>query len=152
MGRDGDASQDIDSAIVSMTMDKDNSEGLVGTEAGSIYYVSFKNSENIIIKLVSSNNNNHDAITYCKYDPSNSNLLVTNCGKKSDELKLFTSQNCDQVMNFQSDYEADGHVVFVISNKDSASSKKLRRLVGFSNGVIKRFNFDSLSVDVGLKV
>jgi len=155
MGQGGDTSQEIDSAIVSMSIDAENNEGLVGTEAGSIFYVQFKSPDSqqwVIIKLVSSNNVNHDAITYCKFDPSNQNLLVTSCGKKCDELKLFTSQNCDQVMNFQSDFEADGYVVFVISNKDNANSKKIRRLVGFSNGVIKRFNFDSLSVDVGLKV
>jgi len=53
-------------------------------------------------------------------------------------------------MNFQSNHEDDGHVVFVISNK--SSSKKLKRLVGFSNGVIKRVSFDSLAVEHCFKV
>jgi len=53
-------------------------------------------------------------------------------------------------MNFQSNFEDDGYVVFVISNK--ATTKKLKRLVGFSNGVIKRVSFDSLAVEHCFKV
>lgn len=53
-------------------------------------------------------------------------------------------------MNFQSNFEDDGHVVFVISNK--SSSRKLKRLVGFSNGVVKRVSYDSLSVEHAFKL
>jgi hypothetical protein len=90
--------QNVESAIIAISMDELNNEGLVGTEAGCIHYVNF--SEKIIIKLVSSNNHNHEGIDFCKLDPSNPAILVTNCGKKSDELKIFTTHNCDQVMNF----------------------------------------------------
>lgn len=79
-------------------MDEFNTEGLIGTEAGSINYVNF--SEPIVIKLVASNNRNHDAVNFCKYDPYNSSIFMASCGKKSDELKLFTANNCDQVMVF----------------------------------------------------
>jgi hypothetical protein len=140
--------QNAESAIIAISMDDLNNEGLVGTEAGCIHYVNF--AEKIIIRLVSSNNNNHDGIGYCKYDPQNQNLIVTGCGKKSDNLKIFTAQNCDQVMNFQANYDDDGYVVFVISNK--GTGKKLKRLVGFSNGVIKRVSWDSLSVEHCFKV
>jgi hypothetical protein len=54
------------------------------------------------------------------------------------------------VRAFQSNFEDDGYVVFVISSK--SSSKRLKRLVGFSNGVIKRISYDSLSVDHVFKV
>jgi hypothetical protein len=40
--------------------------------------------------------------------------------------------------------EDDGHVVFVISPKDKKGGKH-RRYVGFSNGIIKRFNFGNLN-------
>lgn len=40
--------------------------------------------------------------------------------------------------------------MFVISNK--GNTKKLKRLVGFSNGVIKRVSFDSLAVEHCFKV
>jgi len=53
-------------------------------------------------------------------------------------------------MNFQSSFEDNGPVVFVISNK--TASKRLVRVVGFANGVIKRVSFDSLSVQHVLKV
>jgi len=140
--------EQVDSAIIAVSMDDSNNEGLIGTEAGSIFYVNF--NEKIVIKLVSSNNNNQSAIDFCKLDPQNSAITVTNCGKKSDELKIFTTNNCDQVMNFQSNFDDDGYVVFVISNK--ATGKKLKRLVGFSNGVIKRVSFDSLAVEHCFKV
>jgi hypothetical protein len=38
---------DIGSAIVAMSMDDMNNEGLIGTEAGSIHYVNFL--ENVVI-------------------------------------------------------------------------------------------------------
>jgi hypothetical protein len=79
-------------------MDEFNNEGLIGTEAGSIHYVNF--AEPVLIKLVSSNNRNHDAVTMCRYDPYNPAVYMASCGKKSDELKLFTANNCDQVMCF----------------------------------------------------
>lgn len=101
--------------MIALSMDDLNNEGLVGTENGSIYYVNFL--EKIEILLVTSNNRNQEAINFCKIDPNNPNIFVSNCGKKSDELKLNTVQNCDQVMNFQSSLEDDGHVVFVISHQ-----------------------------------
>ena len=38
---------DIGSAVVSMSMDEMNNEGLIGTEAGAIHYVNFL--ENVVI-------------------------------------------------------------------------------------------------------
>jgi hypothetical protein len=46
----------VESAIISLSMDESNVEGLIGTEAGCIHYVHF--AENVIIPLVSSNNKN----------------------------------------------------------------------------------------------
>ena len=59
--------QNTESAVVAISMDELNNEGLIGTEAGCIHYVNF--NEKIIIKLVSSNNNNNEAIRFCKFDP-----------------------------------------------------------------------------------
>jgi len=128
-------------------MDEFNNEGLMGTEAGSIYYINF--SEPVLIRLVASNNRNHDAPSFCKFDPYNPAIYMTSCGKKSDELKLFTANNCDQVMCFQSNVEDDGHVVFVISSK---TGKKTKRLVGFSNGIIKMADFNKLSFEQCFKL
>lgn len=90
--------QNVESAIVAVSMDELNNEGLIGTESGCIHYVNF--AEKIVIKLVSGNNNNQDTINFCKFDPVNSNIVVSSCGQKSDEFKINTVQNCDQVMNF----------------------------------------------------
>jgi hypothetical protein len=70
--------EQVDSAIIAVSMDDSNNEGLIGTEAGSIFYVNF--NERIVIKLVSSNNNNQSAIEFCKLDPQNPAITVTNCG------------------------------------------------------------------------
>lgn len=54
--------------------------------------------------------------------------------------------NCDLVYNNQNSLEDDGYVVFCISTtQPPREAKKPRRLVGFSNGLIKRFNFGNLS-------
>lgn len=79
----------VESAIVSLSMDDANVEGLVGTEAGAIHYVHF--GEQIIIPLVSSNNYNQDSANFIKCDPNNDQIFFTNCGTKSDECKIFTN-------------------------------------------------------------
>jgi hypothetical protein len=143
------SNQRVESGVVAMCMDEQNNEGLIGTEAGCIHYVNF--AENLLIKLVSSNNQNQDEVKICKFDKSNKEIFYTSCGTKSDELKVYTTQNCDQVHNFQSNHEDDGYVVFVIGHI-GATTRKQKRLLGFSNGVIKRISLDSLSVEHSFKV
>ena len=137
-----------DSAIVALSMDEQNREGLVGTENGTIYYVNFFDSQDhdvYPIPIVSSNNINRDAISMLKIDPGNPAIFVSNCGQKSAQFKINTITNCDLVYNNQNSLEDDGYVVFVISTSEKNSSRsKPRRLVGFSNGIIKRFNFGNL--------
>ena len=64
-----------DSAIVALSMDERNQEGLVGTENGTIYYVNFGDttgdSSVYPIPIVSSNNINRDAISLLQIDPGN---------------------------------------------------------------------------------
>ena len=70
-------------------MDDNNNEGLIGTEAGAIHYVDF--NAQLIIPLVSSNNFNQDNANFLKCDPTNNQIFFTNCGKKSDECKIYTN-------------------------------------------------------------
>lgn len=75
-----------DSAIIALSMDDSNNEGLVGTENGTIYYVNFVDNVDpsvYPIPIVSSNNINRDAISLLKIDPGNSQIFVSNCGQKS---------------------------------------------------------------------
>jgi hypothetical protein len=72
-----------DSAIVAVSMDDLNNEGLVGTENGTIYYVNFFDTLDpsiYPIPIVSSNNINRDKISFLKIDPGNSQIFVSNCG------------------------------------------------------------------------
>jgi len=103
-------------------MHDDNIEGLVGTENGSIFYVKF--DEEVKIKLVSSNNKHKDQITCLKFDPALTKIFVCGTGSRSEELKMLTNDTCDEVMNFKSNFEEEGHVVFVISNSKEVKSKK----------------------------
>jgi len=48
--------QAVDSAIIAISMDSGNNEGLIGTESGCIYFINF--NEKVNIRLVSSNNKN----------------------------------------------------------------------------------------------
>ena len=63
-----------------MSFDRNNREGLVGTEQGCIFYVSFDvqghNCE--VIKIVSSNNMHKEAISMIKYDDHNPELVFAN--------------------------------------------------------------------------
>lgn len=54
------------------------------------------------------------------------------------------------VNTFQSSLDEDGHVVFVIS--DGKQAKKYWRIIGFSNGVLKRVSLETLSIDQQYKV
>jgi hypothetical protein len=90
--------QRVESGIVAISMDEQNNEGLIGTEAGCIHYVNFQ--EKIAIRLVSGNNHNQDSINFCRFDKFNQEIFYTSCGPKSDECKIYTSLNCDQVHCF----------------------------------------------------
>lgn len=133
-------------------MDEMNNEGLIGTEAGGIFYVNFM--ECITIQLVQSNNKHQDAVNFVQYDPKHEKVFLTSCGEKSDELKVFTTENCDAVNTFHSSIDEDGYVVFVIStNVTSGSTKgKQKRLIGFSNGILKRISLDTLAIEHVFKV
>jgi len=63
-----------DAAIVAISMDDQNNEGLIGTENGTIYYVNFGDRADLSIypiPIVSSNNINRDRISLVKIDPGN---------------------------------------------------------------------------------
>ena len=52
------------------------------------------------------------------------------------------------VQTFQSNHDEDGYVVFVIDGgKYEKAKTKQFRIIGFSNGVLKRISLDSLAVD-----
>jgi hypothetical protein len=80
-------------------MDETNEQGLVGTEAGSIFYINFIESVNPI-KLVSSNNMNQDPVNFLRFDYANPKVFVAACGPRTDSLILSTGDNCDEVRNF----------------------------------------------------
>lgn len=72
----------VDSAVMSITMDELNEQGLVGTEAGNIYYINFLEAGPI--RLVSSNNMNQDAISYIKFDFANPKIFAAACGSRTE--------------------------------------------------------------------
>jgi hypothetical protein len=133
----------IESAIVAASFDAENKEGLIGTESGQVFYVNFE--EGICIRLIASTNAEKQAITYCKFDSHNTNLIISGCGKRSEEFKIYSTQNLDMVRNFKSNFELYGHVVFVIAPKQT--NRKKFKLVGYSKGFIKRVSLEKLKID-----
>ena len=83
---------------------------------------------------------------------------MTDTGPKSDVFKIFATENCDQVNDCASNYDEDGHVVFITcpysdyGKGDNVKVKKDKRLVGFSNGTIKRFDMKKLEAEHVFKV
>jgi hypothetical protein len=48
-------------------------------------------------------------------------------------------------MTFKSNFEEEGYIVFVITSSGMfVKNKKHRRLVGYSNGIIKRISLETL--------
>ena len=94
-------------------MDSDNNEGVIGTESGSIYYINL--AERKFQKLVSSNNKNHDAIKCIKIDPTMTKTFYISCGQRSEELKIFTNENLEEVYNFKSNF--DSSIIQLISRQ-----------------------------------
>jgi len=151
----------LESAVVAISMDELNKQGLIGTEAGCIHYVNFQEMVPPI-KLVSSNNMNQDAIHHLKFDFANPRVFLAACGQRTEQLKLYTGENCDQVMNFEANFEEEGYVVFVIGHPQFSKlksgsgrgplSKKQVRLVGFSNGYIKVLSITTLAAKHSFRV
>lgn len=103
-------------------MDESNESGLVGSEAGSIFYINFIENVNPI-KLVSSNNMNQDPVNFLRFDYANPKVFLAASGPRSDSLKLCTGDNCDEVMNFTSSFDEYGYVVFVVGQPIFSNQK-----------------------------
>lgn len=74
-----------------------------------------------------------------------SKIFLAGCGSKSEELKILTNKSCDEVMTFKSNFDEEGFIVFVITSSGMfIKNKKQRRLVGYSNGYIKRISLETL--------
>jgi hypothetical protein len=74
-----------------------------------------------------------------------SKIFLAGCGYKSEELKVFTNKSCDEVMTFKSNFDEECYIVFVITSSGMfVKNKKQRRLVGYSNGIIKRISLETL--------
>jgi hypothetical protein len=76
---------------------------------------------NMPIRIVSSTNNYQGPVDTLKFDSLNPHVFIAGCGPRSDEIKLMTNENCDEVWRFQSKdvAEDNGHVVFVINSHAS---------------------------------
>ena len=81
-------------------MDDQNNEGVIGTSAGSIKYIQFNDETNSTVKLVSKVTPQIDEITIMRYDWSNPNVFLTNCGKSVGDLELRTAGMLDHIYTF----------------------------------------------------
>jgi hypothetical protein len=75
--------------ITALVMDELNVEGILGTSLGNIFYINIQ--EQVLIKLVSRVSPLMDNIKVVRYDPTNQAIFLSTCGKKSGEVKIYTS-------------------------------------------------------------
>jgi WD40 repeat protein len=120
-------------------MDNLNTEGLIGTVLGSIYYVSF--TDNLIIRLVSKPSAIQDGLPIVKFNLAKPNLFLTSNGDNSSTVKLWATSTVDQVMQFKGHSESP--VKFILSNLQNSKFT----LVGYADGVIKSLSIETLKVE-----
>ena len=99
--------QRAESAITAMVMDEKNDEGSLGTSLGNIYYLGMtpptkdgENKEPVLIRLVTRASSSLDLIQTVKFDPTNQAVFLSSSGSNSGEIKLYTTETLDQVVNF----------------------------------------------------
>lgn len=82
-----------DSAIVALSMDELNQEGILGTANGNVHYVNFQ--DKILIKLISKGSTNQDEIGIAKFSLSNPTLFITNASNPSNTISLWATASVD---------------------------------------------------------
>jgi len=86
--------------VVSLSMDSQNREGLVGTTEGAIYYIDFNNPENIV-PLVRKLTSCLEKASTLKMVPDVTNtVMIAASGEGNGAVKLYTAPNLDQIHHF----------------------------------------------------
>lgn len=129
-------------------MEEHNNEGIIGTSMGYIYYVDIsKPDEPQMIRLVTRASVGPDQISQVLVDPNNKQVFLSTCGQESDDVKLYTTKEIDQIINWPNvEYSP---VVFVIGN---TGKYKKHRIVGHENGEIRMLTIDNLKVWIVCRV
>ncbi len=86
-----------ESSISALVTDELNMEGMLGTSLGNIHFVSF--NDQILIKLVTRACPTIEPISVIKFD-STQKLFLSTSGNSNGDVKLYTTETLDQVMNF----------------------------------------------------
>lgn len=102
-------------------------------------------AENTLIRLVSGVTPGPDSIEQLMIDPGNKEVFFASAGCQSNDVKLFTTQTLDQVINFRDTVTSP--VRFVIGN-DGASKVKKHRIIGHSDGQLKVYTIDQLKLEM----
>jgi WD40 repeat protein len=133
--------------VISLAMDDLNNEGIAATSNGSIYYINF--TEKIIIRIVNKAYSVQTPITSIRFNESNPELIITNCGNRSGLAKIWTSSTLDQVMKFGAPTcEGAGPVVFVLSAVNGAKYS----FIGHSGGLVRLLNIENLKVECCFRI
>jgi len=126
----------VDGSVTSLTMDKFNNEGIVGTFRGSIYYVNF--ADRMLVKLTSSHCPNPlNTVTFLQTEKSGAQLLISSSAASS-EVRLWAQNHCDQVLSFD-EFVQDG-IGFVLVNP----LNKHKCILGHTNGLLQFLSIDKL--------
>jgi hypothetical protein len=96
-----------------------------------------------MIKLVTRVCPGPDHIEQVMVDPSNKQVFLSSCGQDSDDVKLFTSKEIDQIINWQNSEMSP--VKFVIGNNGGQKNKRYR-IIGHEDGELKLLTIDNLKI------
>ena len=141
--------------VVSLSMDSQNREGLVGTTEGAIYYIDFNNPENIV-PLVRKLTSCLEKASCLKMVPDVTNtVMIAASGEGNGAVKLYTSVNLDQIHHFNQGEQPGsepGPVACVLMTTrahkpKNKSSPKVWNMVVYKSGFFKLINIAKLKED-----
>lgn len=125
------------------TDEKNDTEGMVGTSNGSIFFVSFKenkDNQKPTVKIVSKVGVALESVDILKIDTGNPKVFLANCGQGLGEVKLISCLTLDTVFKFK-DFGL-GPVAFVTSPR---AAKNSPRLIGYQSGKLRFIHLNELT-------
>lgn len=137
-------------AITAIQMDSNNHEGIFGTSLGNIYYIDLKEPNQMPIKLVTRVSPSLDVIRNLSFDLNNPEIFFCGCGPHSENVKMFTSQSLDQVIDFPvpamytSVDPPELRFVAGFAPQSSKDVKQQYRMFGLKNGTLKFIDMNKL--------
>lgn len=145
----------MEAGITALYMDDKNDEGIIGTTNGDIYYINLadqtqlnpdKKFEAAKIRLVTRVAPSLEVVQTLRSDPSNSEVVYSSCGINSDDIRLYTTDTMDQIINWPTEQASPVRFVLGCNGKQASQRSKKYRIIGHANGLIRFLQLDKLEI------